>query len=100
MKIYNSIKEYDEAMKLESEKAGGFKKINFICPKCKTPQSYNDFKKEGIDSGVIMKVLAFSCIGRHSRSKGCNWSLGGWFQIHEVEVREGGVVYKRFDTEV
>ncbi|MFK0570831.1 VVA0879 family protein [Endozoicomonas sp.] len=60
----------------------------FICPSCKTVQTAQDL----IDAGAgetfdeVQKYLAFSCIGRFTEDKGCDWTLGGLFQIHKVEV--------------
>ena len=59
----------------------------FVCPKCKTIQSAKDFL-EIIDfpKEKIGTALGYSCIGRFIDEKGCDWSLGGLFQIHTVEI--------------
>lgn len=73
------------------------KEWRFECPHCKTSQSWNDFsihtelKKEDIES-----YLGFSCIGRFTDKFGCDWTLGGLFQIHEVEIEFEGERYRRF----
>lgn len=60
----------------------------FKCPRCGTLQSAQDL----IDAGVgktfadVEKYLAFSCVGRFTKKKGCDWTLGGLFRIHELEV--------------
>ena len=59
----------------------------FICPRCKTAQSIADFKEANIDD--FDKYIGFSCIGRFDESKGCDWTLGGLFLIHELEVIDG-----------
>jgi len=61
----------------------------FVCPRCKTEQCAWDFYEAGVKGSTIDKVLAFSCIGRFTDGKGCDWTLGGLFQIHEVEVEFG-----------
>jgi len=62
--------------------------VNFECPKCKTLQSANDLIKAGAgkDFDEVEKYLAFSCVGRWDKTKGCNWTLGGLFKIHDLEV--------------
>ena len=59
----------------------------FVCPQCKTVQTGQQL----IDTGKVSRedvggFMAFSCIGRFDESQGCNWTLGGLFQIHELEV--------------
>ena len=77
------------------------RKWKFKCPHCETIQSAEDFAlldefkdtKEDIDSYV-----GFSCIGRFGSPKGCNWTLGGLFQIHRLEiVTEDGKKHPRFE---
>lgn len=60
----------------------------FRCPRCKTLQSAQDLIDAGAGEsmGDVEKYLAFSCVGRFSNEIGCNWTLGGLFQIHELEV--------------
>lgn len=62
--------------------------VTFRCPVCKTLQSGNDLIKYGAgkDFDDIEQYLAFSCIGRWTDEKGCDWTLGGFFQAHELEV--------------
>lgn len=44
--------------------------------------------QEFIDAGIENPEQKFyySCIGRWVKGRGCNWTLGGLFQIHETEV--------------
>lgn len=60
----------------------------FQCPRCKTLQSANDLIIAGVGKNLdeVEKYLAFSCVGRWDKSQGCDWTLGGLFQIHELEV--------------
>jgi hypothetical protein len=58
----------------------------FVCPRCETEQSAADFKAAGVPRERLDGQLAFSCIGRHTDKKGCDWTLGGLFQIHTLEV--------------
>jgi hypothetical protein len=62
--------------------------LTYRCPRCGLVQSGQDL----IDAGAgktwqeVEKYAAFSCVGRWSKTKGCDWTLGGLFQIHELEV--------------
>lgn len=72
-----------EGTKLFGEKMGHWK---FVCPQCGTAQAGTDFKEAGLSEEEIMKKLAFSCIGRHNDKLGCDWTLGGLFKIHTLEI--------------
>ncbi len=71
--------------------------VKFVCPMCNVAQCGQDF----IDAGAgttfedIEPLLGFSCIGRVTGAsapratpdgKPCNWSLGGLFKVHRLEV--------------
>jgi len=74
------------------------KKWKFICPQCKTIQSYSDFIEAEVSPEDIPKYLGFSCIGRFTEGKkGCDWTLGGLFQIHELEVLHDDKKSPRFE---
>lgn len=62
--------------------------VTFQCPRCKTVQSARDLINAGAgkDFDDVEKYLAFSCVGRWDKDKGCDWTLGGLFRIHELEV--------------
>lgn len=63
----------------------------FVCPQCKTVQSFNDLIEAGVSNEDAQGVIAFSCIGRYNnKEKGCNWTLGGLFRIHELEIEIEG----------
>lgn len=77
----------------------------FVCPSCGTHQSAEDFYTKARmqrGTGALNGYLGFSCIGRwtgagpHDPNKpagrGCDWTLGGLFRIHTLEVidEEGG----------
>ena len=63
------------------------KSWKFVCPRCKTTQSFYDFEKyTNLNYEQIHTQIAFSCIGRNTKEKGCDWTLGGLFKIHEKEV--------------
>ena len=86
----------------EGEKSFGKdrKKWQFICPSCKTKQSFEDFKNHTeVKSKDIQDYLGFSCIGRYTKEKiGCDWTLGGFLRIHELEVETlDGEKHPRFE---
>lgn len=80
-----TLAEFKETLEAQGVSREQYK---FICPHCKTIQCAQDL----IDAGAgktfdeVKKYLAFSCVGRFTKDKGCNWTLGGLFQIHELEV--------------
>jgi hypothetical protein len=69
----------------------------FVCPMCGAVQSGRDLIEAGAGSNFdeVEKYIGFSCIGRFMNAgppraqkdgKGCNWTLGGLFQLHKLEV--------------
>lgn len=63
-------------------------RVTFRCPMCKTLQCAQDLIDAGAGATLnkVETYLAFSCVGRFTDGKGCNWTLGGLFKIHELEV--------------
>jgi hypothetical protein len=85
-----------------------FKQWKFVCPVCSTPQSINDLLAAGVKNEVVANYIGFSCIGRFTEAKahkkndppgaGCDWTLGGFFSIHKVEVTDDqGKVHPVFE---
>ncbi|WP_282265519.1 VVA0879 family protein [Stenotrophomonas sp. PS02298] len=84
--------------------------IAFICPRCATVQSARSLiaAGAGVDFDSVERYLGFSCIGRFTgagsaRTKPdgapCNWTLGGLFQLHELEVvTEDGKAHPHFEV--
>ena len=64
-----------------------FNKWRFVCAHCGEVQTMEDFAEAEIEKGN-QKVF-FSCIGREVVGRGCDWTLGGFFQIHTAEVIKG-----------
>lgn len=76
--------------------------IAFVCPRCHTVQSLALFNTlTSVPVGEAEgKYIGFSCIGRFTdagaakgnrprRGKvGCDWTLGGFFTIHELVVKD------------
>jgi len=80
-----TVDEFKEAIKSQNVP---IEDVTFECPRCKTLQSANDLIKAGAgkDFEEVEGYIAFSCVGRWTKDKGCDWTLGGLFQIHELEV--------------
>ena len=67
----------------------------WVCPVCKTVQSARDFAAAGVSADEANSQVGFSCIGRwrlgwvgweRAFGQGCDWTLGGQLQIHELEI--------------
>lgn len=86
------------------------KHFAFRCPACGTIQSAASLiaATAGATFQEVEKFLGFSCVGRFtgigSHQKhvpagfGCDWTLGGLFQIHHLEVVDAaGMRHPRFE---
>lgn len=83
--------------------------LAFVCPMCGTVQSARDLIEVGAGKTFdeVEKYLAFSCVGRWTGAgapraepdgKPCNWTLGGLFTTHKLEVvTEDGEKHPRFE---
>jgi hypothetical protein len=81
--------------------------VAFKCPMCKTIQSMRSFTAAGVDEYTAELMIGFSCVGRFTGAPGprkepdgqpCNWTLGGLFKTHEMEVVDSnGKVHLYFD---
>lgn len=88
----------------------------FICPICGTVQSMASLVKAGADKATVDKYIGFSCEGRFSNvgpmpaekdkstkaaerrlMRGCNWTLGGLFQLHELEIEDENGSHPHFE---
>lgn len=72
-----------------------FSAVEFKCVQCGGIQTYNDFLEAGIETPG--NIFYFSCIGRWVTSRGCNWTLGGLFRIHKLEVIKDGNIIPVFE---
>ncbi len=75
--------------------------LSFKCPSCKTVQSAQSLIDAGAgdDFDAVQKFLGFSCIGRFTKKRGCDWSLGGLFKIHKLEVEDPeGKIHPHFEV--
>lgn len=93
-------------------KAQGVKRhedFAFKCPMCGTVQSGQSLicAGAGKDFDAVEKYVGFSCVGRFTGAgaprkkpdgKPCDWTLGGFFRLHKLEViDEGGKHCPRFE---
>ena len=81
-----------------------------VCPRCKTVQSGQSLIDAGAGANFeeVEKYLGFSCVGRFTDAgearrnpdgKPCNWTLGGLFKLHELEVvTPDGKSHPRFEV--
>lgn len=61
-------------------------KWKFRCVRCGHVQSHESVKAANPDIGDTSNWIFFSCEGRWREGVGCDWTLGGLFTIHKVEV--------------
>ena len=78
--------------------------VAFKCPICSTVQSMRSLMAAGASADQAERQIGFSCEGRltgvgafpgsektakakaRRLVRGCDWSLGGLFQLHQLEV--------------
>lgn len=86
--------EFRSAIRAQAETP---QQVVFKCPRCETLQSGEDLIAAGAGDWETVRVrVGFSCIGRFTgkgspskeigKGHGCNWTLGGLFQMHQLEV--------------
>lgn len=91
------LDEFHAAIKSQNKER--IEDVTFRCPRCGTLQSAQDLIGAGAGKNIdeVEKYLAYSCVGRFDPAKGCDWTLGGLFQIHElVVVLPDGSEHPRF----
>lgn len=81
-----TLDEFHAALKAQGTER--IEDVTFKCPMCGTLQSAQDLidAGAGTDLDDVERYLAFSCVGRWPSDKGCDWTLGGLFKLHELEV--------------
>lgn len=93
-KIKIPVSEWREKGKLLF--GGSMENWKFKCPHCGQSQTLAEFRANGIEKPE--GKFYYSCIGRWVKSRGCNWTLGGLFQIHKTEVvDEDGDIIRVFE---
>ena len=85
---------------LKAQDVGSSLYACLVCPMCGMVQNADDLVKAGAGKSFdeVERYLGFSCVGRWTHNKpppakkdkgtqdGCNWTLGGLFNFHELEV--------------
>lgn len=102
-----TVKDFHAAIR---EQAPSSAQVCFVCPMCGTVQNIIDLIRAGAGKTEddVSKYIGFSCVGRFTHHKpppqekggqcGCNWTLGGLFQCHQLEVvTDDGVRHPHFD---
>lgn len=94
---------------LVAQGVGSHEDAAFVCPMCGTVQSSRDLVAAGAgkDFDGVEGYLGFSCVGRFTGAraprskkdgKPCDWTLGGLFRLHELEVvTQDGERHPRFE---
>ena len=83
-------------------------KWKFICPICGTAQSAEDLVAAGVPKDKVGSYIGFSCVGRWTEAgphkkddkpgKGCDWTLGGLFSLHKLEIEDNeGKMHPHFE---
>lgn len=105
-----SVTEFHRRLKAQSVSAR--EHVALVCPMCGTVQSLASLMAAGADAGRAERMIGFGCEGRLTGAgrwpnkpsakrravRGCDWSLGGLFRIHRLEVIDDGEVFPRFEV--
>lgn len=97
--------------RFKAQGVSGRKDIAVKCPMCGTVQSMRSLIEAGAGEteDAVEKFVGFSCVGRFTNAGpykkgskpglGCDWTLGGLFQIHNTEVvTPEGKVHRYFEV--
>lgn len=102
-----TVKEFHLALNAQGVKSR--KHLALKCPICSTVQTMEDLERAGVAVDKIENYFGFSCVGRFTGAgswlgkkdkpgRGCDWTLGGLFQLHKLEVTtEDGKVHPTFE---
>ena len=74
-------------------------KWSFKCPSCGHVQSIESIMKHdpSLKSDDIAQWINFSCEGRTNKGQGCDWTLGGLFHVHKIEILRDGRSHPTFE---
>lgn len=82
-------------MRMKAQGVSAREHIAFKCPICSTVQSMASLVHWGAPADKVENYIGFSCEGRFSgagpyvdgsANRGCDWTLGGLFKMHTLEV--------------
>jgi len=62
------------------------RKWKFRCVQCGNVQSHESVTERNPEIRNTSNWIFFSCEGRKTEGVGCDWTLGGLFKIHRLEV--------------
>lgn len=106
--IKMTIAEFHAALK--AQEVPTREDLAFRCPVCGTVQSGRSLIAAGAGDSMadVEKFLGFSCVGRFNNAGpyrkdgppkfGCDWTLGGLFRLHALEVVDDeGKVHPHFE---
>ena len=65
------------------------RKWRFRCVACGNIQSHESVTERNPRIGDTSRWIYYACEGRHTDGVGCDWTLGGLFKVHKLEVRDG-----------
>jgi hypothetical protein len=102
--------------RLKRQGTSSLNHVALVCPMCSTVQSMASLRAAGATPEQAERMIGFSCEGRltnagpwpaasdqsHAAKKrrkvrGCDWTLGGLFKIHTLEVlTPDGEAHPRF----
>jgi len=103
-----SLAEFHAAIR--EQDSPSVEEVGLVCPMCGTVQTGRDLIEAGAGENfdAVEKYLGFSCVGRWTDAgaprnapdgEPCNWTLGGLFQTHKLEVvTEDGKRHPRFEV--
>lgn len=92
---------------LHAQGVSDFTHAALRCPMCGVAQSIASLIKAGASMEEAERKIGFSCVGRLTGAGSprrepdglpCNWTLGGLFALHKLEVvTPDGKVHPRFE---
>jgi hypothetical protein len=102
--------------RLKAQEVGETWHCALVCPVCGTVQSIASLVKAGATQPQAERMIGFACEGRltdvgpwpnsknnsdkafiRRHMRGCDWTLGGLFKVHELEVlTDDGEAHPRF----
>jgi hypothetical protein len=114
MKEQITVEQFHERLKAQG--VSSREHTALVCPICGTVQSLASLIAAGVPEDKAENYVGFSCEGRFTNAgpwpsskdktakakarrkvRGCNWTLGGLFKVHELEIMQDGVAHPMFE---
>ena len=103
--------------RLKAQGVSSSNHVALVCPVCGVPQSVASLVRAGAGPERAERMIGFACEGRLTNAgpwpsskdksakarkrrlvRGCDWTLGGLFRIHKLEVMTpDGLAHPRFE---